>query len=274
MCLLLVGALADNSSDPVVAEQIIWALARLCRREKDRYFTCSAANIVRLGDAGACEQTVLALRRHYKHAGICLASFKAISNMAVVAQANKTKLRRSGVCEAVVNALIEHLDDENVTDQGCWVITYLGCDHPENKTRLGRSKACEAVVSALCNYPESDVICARACGAIAFLAKDHPENRDRFIRLGAFEQVVKALHKHKDNKGVVQVSCHALLHLYYVMQPERLRELRSEGALDDRGWVADKPYDAVIRVWQPDKVLREVKWKLGGGGLCGLFYCF
>lgn len=272
-CELVVKALKEYENDAFKCEMILWAIARLCRREKDRYFTASAANVVRLGDSGACESTVSTLEKHKESGGLCMAAFRAIANLAVVTQSNKTKLRRSGACEAVVAALEMHLDKERVTEQGCWVITYLACDHPENKARLGVANASEATVAALNAFPNSDVVCARACGAIAFLAKDNNDNRDKLVDLGACELVVKALHRHKNNKGALQVACHALLHLFYSSFPDKVADLRAEGALDNRGWVIEKSYEEVIRVWAPDRVAREIKWRRRRKGLCGLFLC-
>eukprot|EP01041_Mallomonas_annulata_P008769 gene8769-18137_t len=273
VCEMLVRCLREYEMDAMKCELILWCIARLCRREKDRYFTASAANVVRLGEAGACEATVQTLEKYKESGGICMAAFRTIANLAVVAQSNKTKLRRSGACEAVVAGLQLHLDDIGVTEQGCWVITYLACDHPENKARLGLANACEATVGALIRYPDNDVVCARACGAIAFLAKDNVENTDRLIDLGACDHVAKALHRHRDNKGTLQVACHALLHLYYAQHPDRVADLRSEGALDNRGWVIEKSYEDVLRIWKPDRVVREVNWRRRKKGLCGLFIC-
>ena len=106
------------------------------------------------------------------------------------------------------------------------------------------------------------------------MAKSNDVNRDNLLDLKACDRAVECLHKFRHHRGLLQVVCHVLLYLYYCQYPEKLSTLKDLGALDSRGWVIDMGYDALLKAWTPDDVIRELDSRNNAlGGLCSFIFC-
>jgi hypothetical protein len=120
----------------------------------------------------------------------------------------------------------------------------------------------------------STFVLARAFGAVAFLSRGNEANRAAFVQLRVCDLAVESLHKYPEHKGLAQTVCHVLLYLYYNNHPERIAELKSRGALDDRGWVVDMGYADLLAAWRPDDVLEEMSGSHEkSNGFCSFIIC-
>jgi len=253
-----------GGSDSIICAKVIRTIGLLgYRSPSSRKVSLISSNILFQQDRikFSCETVMAGLNRHPHCEEVAVAACFAIWNMAN-SFGGACGLGESGACEICVSAMLRNINNEVVVQEACFAIGILASWSLQNKHRLSELGACHAIVSALRKFNHNERVAAIACESISHLANDDTDIQHQLLEVGACEAVLEAVNNHKESHSILWFACHVLKDLYHDHDIIWNNNSNTTQSKSNSSRVISIPtYIDFIKIWQPDTVIREIKWK-------------
>jgi len=158
---------------------------------------------------GATDQIVEALKKHTKHAKLCISAYEAVLHLSSNKNAS-TKFLQIGLCENILGAMKTHINTELNTETALETLCALvvSSDGTAYITKLGSTGACELLTQILKIHVKREKIASACCKLFFYLCGSNDPNRVKAG--GACDDVVFALKRHQKSVFVVENGCRAI----------------------------------------------------------------
>ena len=169
---------------------------------------------ISLGESGACDIVLDALRGHPGSVSVAEQACAAIGNLSITEE-NNTKLGESGACRLVVAAIRDHIADNGVTREGCAATSNLALSEA-NQVKLVEADACAVVLRAFEFHGDFPSVLKYACTAITNLAASNEDNARTFGVAGACAAVLGTMTRFRWDEEVIIECLSAIAALSYI----------------------------------------------------------